>query len=384
MIRKKSVLLFSLAALAFWPFSISSTSPASLPQSTQDMLKKIKLDPSILHDIDQELAVPKDLMEKARKEGRVRVQGTPGEARDEKIFFAPFRERYPFISLEYSGTSQQDRAVKTLVSYRSGRILGEIVESLSGAVLTFVEAGALEDLRNLPGWEKILSTAKDTNGLWANLQQNYWCMSYNTKLVKKESLPKRWEDLLGDRRWKGGNLALANRPSQWALQIWRVKGEKWTKDFLTQVFTELRPQLRKEGTNTLPQLVAAGEFHAVIPSMAPHVSRIASEGAPVGYHCPEPVPATLGGSAILKGAPYINAGRLLMNWLMSKEGQIARYATFDSTPSHKDLQRKEFLPFPEEILGKQVITPEPAFQEKTLPNLNEFWNGLWMRGANVR
>jgi len=379
--RKFPVVFF---AAAFWIFSFAPVFSASLPPSTQGMLKKHKLDPSILHDIDKELAVPPDLLEKAKKEGRVRVQGTPGEARDEKIFFAPFRERYPFISLEYSGTSQQDRAVKTLTAYRSGRILGEVVESLSGAVLTYVEAGALEDMRTLPNWDKILPTAKDTNGLWANLQQNYWCMSYNTKLVKKEDLPKSWEDLLKNPKWKGGNLALANRPSQWALQLWRVKGEKWTKDFLTQVFTEIRPQLRKEGTNTLPQLVAAGEFHAVIPSMAPHVSRIASEGAPVGYHCPELVPATLGGSGILKGAPYMNAGRVLMNWLMSKEGQISRYDTYDSTPSHKDLQRKEFLPFPEEVLGKQVVTPEPAFQEKTLPDLNEFWNKLWLGGAGAR
>jgi hypothetical protein len=73
-----------------------------------------------------------------------------------------------------------------------------------------------------------------------------------------------------------------------------------------------------------------------------------------------------------------------MNWLMSKEGQISRYATYDSTPSHKDLQRKEFLPFPEEVLGKQVVTPEPAFQEKTLPDLNEFWNKLWLGGAGAR
>jgi ABC-type Fe3+ transport system substrate-binding protein len=34
-------------------------------------------------------------------------------------------------------------------------------------------------------------------------------MTYNTKLVRKEELPKKWEDLLTDPRWKGKNLALA-------------------------------------------------------------------------------------------------------------------------------------------------------------------------------
>lgn len=33
---------------------------ASLPKSTQEMLKQLKLDPSILSGVDKELKVPKD------------------------------------------------------------------------------------------------------------------------------------------------------------------------------------------------------------------------------------------------------------------------------------------------------------------------------------
>ena len=39
----------------------------ALPESTQKILKMLKLDPSILSDIDEELQVPKEWIEKARQ-----------------------------------------------------------------------------------------------------------------------------------------------------------------------------------------------------------------------------------------------------------------------------------------------------------------------------
>lgn len=379
---KQGGMIVSLIFFVILLISLDPVFSASLPKSTQEMLKKLKLDPSFLAGIDKELQIPQEWVEKARKEGKVRVRGTPAVARFEKRFFAPFRERYPFISLEYTGGSQRDRAVKTLVAYKSGRIIGDLVENVAGALIMYMEFKAAVDLRNLPSWKNVPEEGRDSNGLWAGMTKNTWCMSYNIRFVKKEDLPKRWEDLLGNPKWRGGNLALANRPTQWALQLWHARGEKWTKDFLTKLFTEIKPQLRKEGINTLPQLVAAGEFHAVIPTMQPHAYELALQGAPVGYHCPEPVPATYGKSLILRGTPNLHATRIFMNWLLSKEGQLARYAIYSSTPAHKELQRKEFIPYAEEVLGKEVSSPDLPFEKKVVPNLIEFWNKLWLSGGS--
>ena len=137
---------------------------ASLPKSTQAMLKKSNLHQSILAGIDEELQVPQEWIDKARKEGKVRVRGTPAVARFEKVFFGPFRERYPFITLEYSGGSQKDRAVQTLVAYKSGRFIGDVVENVSGALILYMEAKATEDLRTLPSWKKIPEGARVCNG----------------------------------------------------------------------------------------------------------------------------------------------------------------------------------------------------------------------------
>lgn len=385
MTQKLGSLVVSLLILALLLMLPNPVFSASVPRTTQEMLKKLQLDPSILKGLEQELQVPPDWMERARVEGKVTVQGTPGAASVQKDLFAPFRERYPFITLEYNGLGNEERVVKTLMAYKSGRVIADVVESVAGGLTTYKEAKALEDLRNIPGMKNIIDNAKGTDGLHVQPFMNYWCISYNTKLVKKEDLPRKWEDLLVNSTWRGGNLALGNRPTQWVLQLWKIKGESWVKDFLNKLFTEVKPQLRREGSNALPQLVGAGEFYAVVPSDHTHAYDMASQGAPVGFVCPEPGPFTsISGAFILKGAPNIYAARLYMNWMLSKEGQIARYLVSNNTPVHKELQRKEFVPFPEEILAKEATSTDPSFDQVVVPKLNEYWNNLWLRGGSGR
>ena len=91
---------------------------APLPKATQKMLKEYKLDPSALSDIDQELKVPKEWIEKAKKEGTLKVRGTPATARELRVLFAPFKERYPYINPEYFGANRQSRTIKTLMADR--------------------------------------------------------------------------------------------------------------------------------------------------------------------------------------------------------------------------------------------------------------------------
>ena len=81
---------------------------APLPKSTQEMLKKLKLDPSILSGIDQELQVPQEWLEKAKKEGKVKMLSS-GRPLNIKSLFAPFKERYPFIDVEFSFASRRAR-----------------------------------------------------------------------------------------------------------------------------------------------------------------------------------------------------------------------------------------------------------------------------------
>jgi len=248
----------------------------------------------------------------------------------------------------------------------------------------YKEINAFEDMRTIPNMKNNPEGTQDPEGLWAGMHLRYWCMAYNTKLVKKEDIPKRWEELLTNPVWRNGNLALGNRPQLWALALWRVKGEKWVKEFLGRLFTELKPQLRREGMNAMLELTAAGEFHANIPAAEYRTHQKVLDGAPVSYTCPEPVPAAVSEMGILRGTPYPNAARLFINWFLSKEGQISQYFSDFAPPVHKELRRKEFLPFADQILGKETAYRDPASELEIQPKLLEFWDALWLKGGGRR
>lgn len=352
----------------------------SLPKSTQEMLKKLKFDPSILDGLDKEVVVPQPWVDGAKKEGKLRVFSTWDPPQAEKIFL-PFKERFPFIAIDYSRASHEDRAIKTIVAFKNKRIVTEVLTGLGGSFFLYKEAGALEDLRRIPNFKNNPPGTNDPEGLWVGMHMRYWCMAYNTKLVKKEELPKKWEDFLANPRWRGGNLALGNRPQLWSLQLWKAKGEKWTKDFLTRLFTEVKPQLRREGMNAMIELLAAGEFHATIPSAEYRTYQKVVEGAPVSYTCPEPVPVAVSEMGVLKGAPNMNGALLFVNWFLSKEGQLAQYYSDFAPPVHKAMQRKEIVPFGDQIFGKESAFRDPAIELEIQPKLLEFWDELWLRGG---
>ncbi|HTI86138.1 MAG TPA: extracellular solute-binding protein [Alphaproteobacteria bacterium] len=363
-----------LAALALPVFA------ADLPKSTTKMLQEMKMDPEILSGIDKELNVPPEWIEAAKKEGVVKISATWDPGQFTKMV-APFLERYPFIRHEYSRGSRQERTMKPLVAFQSGRIVVDLVGSLGASFALYKQAGALEDMRDLPTFNTVPVGMRDEDGLWIGQRMRYWCMSYNTNLVKKADLPKTWDDLLTNPIWRNGHLALSDRPNLWVGNLWVADGhgEEWGKNFITHLFQDLKPQLRKEGNNALVSLVIAGEFYAAIPSADYRTKQYVDKGAPISWHCPEPVPMSISEMSMIKGNPHPYASKLWVNWFLSKEGQLAQYYADQATPVHKELHRKEFIPFPDEIEGRKIAFRDPVVLEETLPRVFEAWNPLWER-----
>jgi iron(III) transport system substrate-binding protein len=291
---------------------------------------------------------------------------------------APFVARYPFVKPAYSRGSFNDRAIRPLIAYQDGRYIADIVSGIGGAMPRYVEAEALDDLRALPNAKNVLPGMKNAEGRWIGIRIRYWCMSYNTNAVSKADLPKTWDDLLTNPRWRNGRLGLANLPQLWMLPLWAQKGNAWAQQYLDTLFHDVKPQIRKEGANALVSLVIAGELAGAIPSADYRVGLYVDKGAPIAWHCPTPVPSAISEMAILKGNPNIHAARLFANWLLSKEGQIAQFHADGATPIHKDLQTKEFLKFPDEIAGKPLAFRDPELEDQN-DALLALWNPLWNR-----
>jgi iron(III) transport system substrate-binding protein len=367
-------------AIGITGFSAAPGGAADLPQPTKNILKELKLDASILSGLDKELKVPKDWIAKARKEKELIILSSWDQKQFVKMT-GPFNVRYPFIKIRYARASYNARVVKTLIAYKEGRHLTDILTGFGGGVSLFKDNDALADLSDIPNFQKLSKDTRGPDSRWLGQRLRYWCMAYNTKLVKKADLPKRWEDLLTNKRWHNRKIGIANRPQLWLLMLWGNKGPEWTTNFMKRFVREVKPQFRKEGTNALIALTIAGEFEAAIPAAAYRTSQYVVKGAPIAWHCPEPVPLAVSEMGILKGAPHIHAAKIFSNWFLSKEGQIAQFASNNAPPVHPELKTKNFLVFPDQVLGKPIAFRAPDMEKRLSKEMYATWNPIWAKAT---
>jgi ABC-type Fe3+ transport system substrate-binding protein len=377
----------SLAVLVLVGGTISlegtPTFAAELPASTQEMLKNLKIDPSALKNLDDALAIPKSTMDGALKEGTVRVAGTyqPSHFRD---LVRPFKTRYPGIEVHYVRASRYDRVMKTIIAYKSGKVLFDVILGFGGQGIQLEKQNALEKLSDLPALNQVPKDMRSPGDFYVGFRILTRCFAYNTDKVKIADLPKTWGDIVSSKRWDGKNLALVNRPNYWALHLWATQGEAWTKDLLGQLFRK-KPQLRKESVNASMQLMAAGEFDALIGGNAHHIAVLQGKGAPAGLHCPDPIIPTLATSmGVMKGG-NVNAGKIFANWFMSREGQVAQYHRARYTSIYPDLRKAGLASLPSLKLdeGKRVYYREEMWRPE-LSALNKVWNGLWLGAQGLQ
>jgi iron(III) transport system substrate-binding protein len=356
---------------------------AELPKTTQKMLKALKLEGSVMKGIDNELKVPKAWLDTARNKEKVVNIYTTMRPKAWKKMNDIWKERYPGIKLKHSEVRTSSRRyIRPLAAFKEGRYLTDIVMGLSGNVYLFRKAKAFESVADVPNYKNFVDNdVKQPDHIAVPTRARFWCMSYNSKRVKKSDLPKTWDDLVNSDRFAGKKLLVGNRPNNWLLNLWEANGDAWGKDFSTKLMKKLQPQLRKEGMSALLNLVVLGEGDAAIPSAMNRVGPLHDKGAPIAHHCPEPVVFTVSELGIFKNSPHINGAKIWVNWFLSKEGQIAQFWANGSTPIHTELQsNSRFVRWPELVKGKKraIHGPDAA---ATSVRLAKFWGPLWLQGG---
>jgi iron(III) transport system substrate-binding protein len=371
----------TVAAMALILMVGTAAGAADLPKATQKALAKLKLDASIMNGLDAELNVPKAWLDGAAKEDGAIILGTWRDRQFLAITEA-FKERYPSVKLNYHRAGTSARGIKVVIALREGRVIADVLTSVADVYFHFKRLKALADLRELPGFKNLASNHVAKDGTWASFKLSFRCLGYNTSLVKKADLPKTWDDLLTNPRWRGGKLALSNHPNAWLLALWAAKGEKWGKEFTRRLFTEVNPQQRKEGMSANTALTVAGEFHANIPAPEWRAKTYADKGAPVSYHCPVPVPITGSQIVMLEKAKHKNGARIFINWLLSREGQLLQYAKTSAVPIHKALQQRRFIPFADTIIGKpSVLRDDELLNSDLHKTMSKTWASYWTKAV---
>jgi iron(III) transport system substrate-binding protein len=370
----------TIIALASVLVLSAEAAAADLPKATQKVLTELKLDPSLMNGLDEELKVPQAWLDAAAKEGEVIILGT-WPNRQFRVMTGPFVARYPFVKLKYDRNTGSGRGMSVVVALHEGRVIADVLTSIADAYLQFQQMKALSDLRELPGIKNVPDDYVSSDGTWASHKLSYRCMAYNSDKMKKSELPRTWDDLLTNTRWRDGVLSLTNQPNSWLLGLWETFGEEWGRNFTRRLFEEVKPQRRKESMTAATALTVSGELFATLPSPEWQVHGFIDKRAPINYHCPDPVPITLSQIVILEQSPRRNAARLFVNWILSREGQMMQYYDSYVVPVHEALQRPPFVSDFVNVAGKKKnIRDESLLGSDLQKKMLEVWNGYWTGG----
>ncbi len=369
-----------LAALGLAVALAPAARATNMTGETKKMLAELKLQPEVLDGLDAELAVPQAWVDGAKKEGLVKVR-LPMEEQRFTTMGAVFKARYPGIEIEYTRGTGRARAAAPLIAFKRGTYLADVLSSWDPMEKQYRASDALIPLTDLPAYKSIPAEYDSEGGYGAGFRLQHWCIGYNTKTVKKSELPKTWEDILTDPRWRDGKIGMAQNVHVWLGTLWSVKGTDWVNHYIKTMFEVVKPQPRKENLRAYLKLMSLGEYDMAIPAGDFIIHSLEETGMPITMHCPEPVPTNAGWVGILKGNKHPHAAKLFANWLLSKEGQIAGFRADDNIPANKGLARREFLPYPDEVLGHKLAVRTAAAQDNVGNVVKEF-HRYWLQGGS--
>ncbi len=327
-----------------------------------------------------ELAIPQEWIDKAKAEGPINM-GTNDTAEHVAKWLPIFNARYPDIQLDATETSGAARAVQPLLAFKSGKLVRHIVNSFEGSLPDYIEADALEKIDDLPALAGVPEDRRDPEGHYTGMQNTTWCLGYNKDNVSADELPATWAELMAEGTpLTGGRVGAANRAQLWAINLWTHKDygpERMEKEILPGFFNNLKPQLRKEGIGGISNLLLAGEFDVALPVPNDETYEMMQTGAPVSFHCPEPVAQYFSLIGMFKNSPTHYSSKILINWMLSQEGQLARYVAGLDGPIHKDLQTANSTALGEAFEGKDIALRTLKGMTEELPNLYNVYNPMW-------
>ena len=257
----------------------------------------------------------------ARKEGFVRFYSSQAPAVLERLA-AGFRKAYPEIKVEFLHIAGGPALAK-IDQEREGGLDGADVapNSALGWYIGHAKAGRLLPMGPAAvGWPKEWTGAENVPAV----ALYPWVIVYNTGLVKQP--PKSYAELLEP---KFRDRKLATTPPVGA-------NSAMLYDFLNRQIPDFLPKLRAqnprlyEGGDFNAQAVAAGEVWLSMWGDPSGVVPLQQAGAPINWAVPNP---GISGQTFLAAFTWSkrpNAARLFVDWVMSRDGQVAWHG-FDNT-----------------------------------------------------
>jgi iron(III) transport system substrate-binding protein len=200
---------------------------------------------------------------------------------------------------------------------RAGRHTVDVVETNGPEMESLSREQILQAIRS-PHHADLIEPAIRPHGEWTGSRLNVFVQAYNTKMVKKEDLPKTWEDLAHP-RWKG-KLGIEAEDSDWLAGIYGALGQERGDKVFRDIVSANGMSVRK-GHTLLTQLVVSGEVPLALTVYNYKAEQFRREGAPIDWFSIGNAIARPNGVGVAKRAPHPHAAVLYYDFELSPEGQ---------------------------------------------------------------
>jgi ABC-type Fe3+ transport system substrate-binding protein len=301
------------------------------------------------------------LIEGAKKEETLSVY-TSAPVDDYAAFSAAFEKKYEGVKIQVWRAGSEKVLQRGVTEARAGRYDVDIFDTNGPELESMHREKILQAVRS-PHTADLIPQAVQPHGEWVGTRLNIFALAYNTNRVKKDELPKRYEDLL-DPRWKG-RLGIEAGDFDWFSGVAGVLGEDHAVKLFHDIVAKNGISVRK-GHTLLTNLVAAGEVPLALTIYNYKAEQLERKGAPIKWFVIPPAIARPNGIGVAARAPHPHAAVLFYDWMLS-DGQallLKRNFVPVSTKVKTNLSG-----FPVKFIEPRVILDETDKWEKLFENI---------------
>ena len=307
------------------------------------------------------------LLEGAKKEGQVNVY-TSLNTKDSGPITDAF-EKLTGVKVLLWRSSSEKVLQRAVTEARAGRYAFDVLETNGPEMEASYREKLLAEFHS-PHFKDLPPAAFPKHRHWVADRFNFFTIGYNTKLIKPDEVPNRYEDLLHPRF--AGKLGIEASDTDWFGAVVKYMGEAKGIAFFRKL-AATRPQVRS-GHTLLAELVSSGEVPITATIYNHNMERLTVRGAPVRWKALVPTFGRPNAVGVVPRAPHPHAALLFADFMLSPQGQQlikernrVPASTAVDTPLNK---------FPYEMIDP-VITLDEA------DKWDKLWSELFLGGKKV-
>ena len=251
------------------------------------------------------------LIDGARREGALTFYSNAPTA-DNAALVGAFEKKYGIKVNLYRASSEEVRQ-RVINEARARRFEVDFILNNSPAMEALQAEKLLYEVKS-PYLADLMPSAVPQYRTWAGFCLNVLVSAYNTNLVKKADLPKRYQDLL-DPKWKG-RIAIEADDSDWFAGLVDEMGQEQGIKLFRDIAESNGFSVRK-GHTLLANLVSAGEVPLALTIFNYTAEQLKKKGAPIDWFTLDPLVAHPNAIAVAANAPRPHAAVLMFDFVLS-------------------------------------------------------------------